>query len=397
MKNSNNPSPVPGRILSLILLTFTILLWPGFLERVISLDRVANLRLAAHGLQLLLGIMTVASLRTQRWINVFYVRAFPTRQQLVLSISCLLLSLIVSLGFAEIACRFLEIPFKPQWTPAENALAQFDPELGWSYIPNISLVQPFGSERRKVAMHFDDVGSRVRAPGDQHDRSAPSVIFVGGSYTMGHGLFYEETFAGQLDSRPEFSFQVVNFGVQAYGTDQSLLLLKRYFSEFNTKVVVYGFTSSHVERNENYDRRLLHPETRFLGTKPKFALKKDGTLYLDKRPLQYEDLIYSRIWALLQVALLDYGPPRSLDLTRALLREMRNYVESAGATLIVLFWSRDEAPAQGLGLKIVNPTANPPSGWHEWEIPGDKHPDARANLHVARLLLKEFKRLVPTN
>ena len=79
------------------------------------------------------------------------------------------------------------------------------------------------------------------------------MLFVGGSFTMGHGVQYEDTFVGQVEAMPQFPYQAVNLGVQGFGTDQSLLLLKRHFNKFNTIAVVYTFIEDHIVRNANYE------------------------------------------------------------------------------------------------------------------------------------------------
>jgi hypothetical protein len=380
---------MPGRILTLLSLSLTILLWPGFLERVISLDwQVGNVRPVVYGLQGLFAAVAVGSLRAQRWINAFFVAEFP-RKELILAIGFFFLSL----GAVEIACRWLDIPFKRRWTPSETALAQFDPELGWSYIPNHSAVQQFGTERREVAMHFDNTGARVRVPGIRRDPCAPTLLLVGCSFTMGHGLFYEETMAGLLESMTAFPLQVVNLAVQGYGTDQSLLMLRRHLPRFNTKAVVYGFvcgSDDHVRRNTNYDRRLIHPQARFLSTKPMFALKSDGTLYLKRTPQKYEEFFDLHLWGLVRIAWTRYGPVPTPDVTRALVQEIRDYVSSNRATFVVLNWTTcPKDYFQGIQLNLVN---GPPD-WTKWRIPGDGHPDARANQYITQRLLEEFKRL----
>jgi hypothetical protein len=197
-----------------------------------------------------------------------------------------LLSLGLSLIVAEGLMRLLHVQFHAKWPSVEHGLARFDPELGWSYHPSRSVTQEFGEEHRNVPMYFDDRGRRVRKPGDRANRSAPTVLFTGDSFLFGHGVTYDESFVGRLASLPDFPWQVVNCGVQGYGTDQSLLLLKRQFNNFETKVVVYTFIPDHVYRNEYYDRRILNPRSLFVGTKPLFALKPDGSLYLAKTPVK---------------------------------------------------------------------------------------------------------------
>jgi hypothetical protein len=298
---------------------------------------------------------------------------------------------------AEFMGYLFNFPFVQTWTPSENALAQFDPELGWVYVANRSTVQTFGTDPRDIEMHFSSIGSRVRFPEKRLDPSAPTVIFVGCSVTMGHGLFYEETVAGVLEAMPAFPLQIINLGVQGYGTDQALLLLKRYFRRFNTKVVVYGFICDHLRRNANYDRRHIYYRGRFLGTKPLFALRSDGTLYLKKEPRKYEDLHNSpRLWAIAQIVMAKYGPKPTPDLTRALVQEMRHYVSSQGATFVLLDWSWEcinDDYFRGMNLNRVNLADKAPSGWRTWTVPGDPHPEVKSNRYAARRLFDELKRL----
>lgn len=291
----------------------------------------------------------------------------------------------------ELAFRAFEFPFRTRWSPSESALARFDAELGWTYVPDHSAVQRFGSAERPVAMHFDAIGARVRAPGVVRDPAAPTLLLVGCSTTMGHGLPYEETFAGRLEDTPGFPYQVVNLGVQAYGTDQALLMLKRQFDRFDTRAVVYGFVGAHVRRNANADRRLLFPRARFVGTKPLFALRDGKELYLTRRPRRYDERIACHVCDALRFAWTRFGPEPDLALTRALILAMKRYAESRGASFTLVHWrfgSQPRPPGSFLGipLDLVDTGADAPPGWSAWRIPGDGHPDARAHARVARLL-----------
>ena len=317
-----------------------------------------------------------------------------------------LLSVSLTVAAAEVVLRVAQIPFRVGWIPSENALARFDPELGWSYIPGRSHTQAFGASHREVSMHFDALGARVGRPGVVHDPTRATVLFVGDSYTMGHGLPYEETFVGRLDGDPGFALQVVNLGVQAYGTDQALLLLERQIGHFRTVAVVYTFIADHVLRNGNDDRRLLIPTARFLGTKPLFGLRRDGSLYLRKRAARYEDLWQSSLWNWVRLAWQRHGPAADPRLTLALVRRMREVAASRRAPLVMVVWR--QGPPQG-GVPVIDwadpatsPVAaghvvdtglDPPAGWDTWQISGDSHPDAAAHARVARLVKEEFARL----
>lgn len=323
-------------------------------------------------------------------------------------VAILLVAVVVILGVTEGVLRWLEIPFHATWTPSENAMAEFDPELGWVYKPASSFVVPFGSERRLVPIHFDPLGARVAGPEGSRDPDLPTVFFVGGSYTMGHGLPYEETFVGRLDADPSFPFQVINLGVQGYGTDQSLLRLERYLDRFHTVAVVYTFIEDHILRNDVSDRRLIIPYARFLGTKPRFALDADGDLELVDRPRRYDEMFQLQLWNWIRLFWFQNGPAPRSEVTRALVGRMRDEVEARGASFLVVNWVQDIQYPETTGptipwagpppldlprLDVLDTGIDAPPGWDSWVIPGDFHPDAGAHARVAGLVRERFARL----
>jgi hypothetical protein len=302
------------------------------------------------------------------------------------------------MALGEIVLRVLGLPFRVQESRSEHRLAQYDPDVGWVYIPNQTVTQKFGDAQREIAMHFDEIGSRVADAKHKRDPSAPTALLIGGSFTMGQGVTYEESLAGQLEATPDFEYQVVNLGVQAYGADQSLLLLERHFDRFNTKVVVYGFICDHVERDSVADRRLIRPYVPYHGTKPLFALDRNGVLYQKAKPRNTQDERYFRIWAALKVALAHYGPAPELKLSRSVVDRMRNFVESRDAVFLVVNWAFDEPepvcgdePFKGMALEVIDTSWDAPAGWESWRIPGDGHPDPRAHQRVASLIVERFR------
>ena len=320
----STPSGTPPLVISALFVGLAVLFWPGILGRMISLDwRWGNLAHPARNLTLLFGVVAVVILIARRPVAAIWARIFPTRRRLLFVLASVAFSILFSLLLIEAGLRIAGLPFRMKNSPPVNAVAQFDPQIGWVYIPNKTVVQPFGPDHRPVTMNIDENGSRVAAPGVHHDPAKPSILFVGDSFMVGHGVQYEESLTGRLEAMPEFPFQAVNFAVQGYGTDQSLLMLERQFARFNTRAVVFEFIPDHLNRNENYDRRVLFPSDRFLGTKPLFGVRSDGTLYLRKPALRLENLHYSRIGAVLDILLYRYGPRVTDTLTRALVEEMR--------------------------------------------------------------------------
>jgi hypothetical protein len=307
---------------------------------------------------------------------------------------------VLSLGLAELVLTMLDRPFRQSWEPSENAVARFDPELGWSYVPNAAATQHFAESGRHVEVAFDEFGARVARAGDGHDPARPSLLLVGCSFTMGHGLTFAESIAGHLRQIPDFPLQGINFAVQGYGTDQALLQLRRHMANFNVKVVVYGFLCDHVRRNAVHDRRLLHPDGRFLGTKPRFQLTADGDLVQTHRPERYDGRTRSRLFDLVRVVWTRYGQRHSLDLTRALVQEMREFATSRHASFLVLDWNSGEEAEwcgrmvlDGLGIPVVRLADHAPDGWTEWRLPGDLHPDSRMTRYAAERLHGAIKTL----
>jgi hypothetical protein len=317
----------------------------------------------------------------------------------------LLLGSILGFFLAEAICRWAQIPYHEKWTPSETALARFDPDLGWSYVPDRTVYQKF--DGRLVPLHFNSDGMRVPTPGLTYDASKPTVLFIGCSYTMGHGLPYEETFVGRLAASPGMPYQVVNLGVQAYGSDQALITLKKFLSRFNTKVVVYTFLPVHIARNGNYDRRTWFPTGKFVGTKPLFGLDGDNRLVLKKRPKLYGDYLQSWFYDLVKIELLKRTkrfPPYPTDLTRKIIGEMRDYSESHGARFVLLYWDwafydfMNEVQAtvpvedvfEGLHLDLIRVSGKAPPHWKSMRL-SSGHPDRVLSGHVGNVLKEHLE------
>ncbi len=304
--------------------------------------------------------------------------------------------LLILLFLLEGICRLIGIPYKQDWIPNEYGFARFDPELGWSYIPNKSAVNETGN--LKIPVYLDENGIRIPSPDFRFDYSKPSILLIGGSFTMGHGLLYEESFVGRFASFKGVPYQVVNLGVQGYGSDQALLTLKKFLPKFNTKIVVYTFIEDHIYRNGNYDRRALIPTAKFLGTKPLLAIDKDGRLYLKRKPVLYKDYLNSYLLDFLKISIgkkLGLFPPYPEDLTRAIIKEMKRYIEDNNAHFVVINWRWTEKDYtkifDDMDVNVIDTLKDAPPGWAEMRLFGGVHPDAEASKHVAKLLLEYFE------
>ena len=402
---SSHPSPslLPGAVLCALLAGFAVLLWPQVLRNFFPLQwQVGNVAPAAFLLSLASAIAALVCWLGRRRFSSRLARIFASRRQALFAAGTLLLAVVAFAGLAEIGLRLFQIPFRLGWTPAEYRISRFDPDLGWSYLPNLSTVERFGSAGRPVAIYTDATGNRVPAPDTRPNPAAPTALFVGCSYTFGHGLPFEETFVGRLASIPGLPLQVVNLGVQGYGTDQSLLSLEQVLPKFNTKVVIYTFLLDHVKRNDNADRRFIFPKARFPGTKPRFAVGSDGALRQVSRPLSYDQVPDCHLCDLVQLFWNRWGPEPSVGLTRALVKAMKDYVESKGAVFVLVLWTNPhrmpsdqlaEALFPGLHANVVDVGAGAPASFPQWMIPGETHPDARAHAFVAQRIAAKLQEL----
>ena len=392
-----------GVLLAALLLALAIFTWPHVLVRFVPLQwQIGNVSGYAGLLSLGLALGALVSWLARRRISSRLRRSFPSRRHALYAALSLVLALAVFLGLSEIALRLFQVPFRVGWTPAEYRISRFDPALGWSYLPNLSTVQRFGSQGRQVAIYTSAAAYRVAAPRASADAAAPTLIFAGCSYTFGHGLPYEETFPGRVASLPGNPLQVINLGVQGYGTDQSLLSLKEMMPKLNAKVVVYTFLLDHVKRNDNADRRFIFPKARFPGTKPRYELASDGSLRETSRPRRYEEMRDCHLCDLVELAWNHWGPAPNVPLTQALVKAMKEYVESRGAIFVLALWTNPhsiptdqlmETLFPGLHANVVDVGHGAPPAFPQWMIPGETHPDARAHAYVASRIAAELARL----
>lgn len=148
----------------------------------------------------------------------------------------------------------------------------FDSLLGWTTV-----------QARRL-------GGRAAYP----PRPAPGVVRVAGfgnSFMRGAEVAAEDSWMSQLE-RADTSgrLEVLNFGVAAFGTDQSLLQYRRDGRGMAPAIVLIGLAPDNLRRNVNVYRRFLSTVGPPL-TKPRFLLGPEGGLALLPNPLRRpEDL-----------------------------------------------------------------------------------------------------------
>jgi hypothetical protein len=194
---------------------------------------------------------------------------------------------------------------------------------------------------------------------------------LGDSVTFGTGVGDDETFSHLLDTRPEL--EVMNLGVDGYGTDQALIRLEREGLAWRPQVVVLNF----CVRNDYFDNALKVALYDGRSPKPYFTLDGAGLIRHDSH-LRLSGRRKAAVWLMEQSHLVnallslgrtpaqavgeggdeaDWGDrrqavladfERAAEITRRLILAMAARSAEAGAAFVVVIhpdrraWSGDE-------------------------------------------------------
>jgi hypothetical protein len=151
----------------------------------------------------------------------------------------------------EIGVR-LFVP-KPYWQSHEfTADWQLDTVIGWVQKPNLDVtcMTEYGW---LVRFQTNDDGlipfdaQRQRHPGKLR------IMIFGDSTVVGRSVPDNNTVSYQLQNCLKINninAEVINAGVQGYGTDQSLLLMERLIPLYHPDIVIYGFCQNDLGENQ---------------------------------------------------------------------------------------------------------------------------------------------------
>lgn len=285
-------------------------------------------------------------------------------------------SLIVSLFILELILRYVHYPqygCERIEDVSENSIARFDPILGWRYKPSLSTKGEYD-----IVYTFSQEGYRTEDIDIKTNFDKPRILIVGDSFLFGHGIPFTETFGFKLDKRLNHEYEVLNFAVQAYGTDQIFISLQELLPQYTPSIVIMDIGNEQYLRNTSRDRREFIKCARFLGTKPLYRLVNDK-LTLISKPELYASYDNPRLLLLIRKALEKPLPLRLEEgkkITNVLLRDIKNYVEANGAQLYLINVADNTSPA--VETNILGATINfeeaTGSGFYISE--SDHHPNA---------------------
>jgi hypothetical protein len=261
-------------------------------------------------------------------------------------------SVIFSLLIAEVASRrFLSRLNRVDRTNQFLSFHQPDPRIGWV------LTSDSMKFRHRLVLHgelqYDVIytvtnGHRLTSA---HPHDGPAIITTGCSFTFGHGVNDQDTWPWLLQEKLP-TYEVINVGVMAYGTDQALMAAERQVlsSPHHTTAVVLGLADFQIERNRSSQRWLVFA---YPFAKPFFAMNSGDVEYERQvrfwAPGSLGD--HSSFFAHLTDVLADtyYGIPshdRATQLTAALVTTFAKRFQALGVrfAVVLLPWPHDQFP-----------------------------------------------------
>jgi hypothetical protein len=151
-----------------------------------------------------------------------------------------LLKLVTLVVAAMVATLIGEIGLRLFWRglslpdDERSLMYRYDKTLGWFPIPNRQAYL-LGSRKFGVAHNSEGFRGPERSTNDK-----PAIVFLGDSFVWGYDVDAAERFTDKLQAK-HAEWNIYNFGISGYGTDQEYLLLQQYFDAYKPKLVFLLF------------------------------------------------------------------------------------------------------------------------------------------------------------
>jgi len=171
------------------------------------------------------------------------------------------------------------------WDDRDTSYFVYDRELGWTVGPN---------RKSKNGLYFSSIeGIRSGRPNVRMADQSPGfrVALIGDSNAFSFEVPFEQSWGYQLQQLLGDDVQVLNFGVDGYGIDQTYLRFQRDVRPWNPQVVLIGFIAHDLKRT-----MAVYPFVSFEWpgylVKPRFAME-NGEPTLLNVPLPTPEEIFN--------------------------------------------------------------------------------------------------------
>lgn len=326
------------------------------------------------------------------------------RKTLIFGVVSVALMATFTLAAAELLARLMgiqpwdKVDLQIHVTPGGRLFTPH-PTRGYTQLPG-AFVVTLPDEYSFTMTHLPS-GLRITHPLATYTdtRSKPEIWIMGCSFTHGWSLNDQDTYPWLLQARlPQY--EVVNYGVEGYGTLHTLIQLREALTtQPPPRVVVYAYASLHDERNTFLrNRRKTIALRNGLGPlfQPYVRLDRHGYLHGAMAAVDYTEFPFMRYSAFVHFLEVTYNRfedtwIHSHQVSQRLLLEMvelanQYHVEFILATIAEDARTREMlafAQAQGLMGADISVNSSRPEYTNQ---PYDSHPSPLANAHYAERL-----------
>lgn len=274
-----------------------------------------------------------------------------------------------------------------------------NPILGYAALPGRFKVTIDGSYSFTIT-NLDNT-LRVTHPFVASSAKTKAGIWIfGDSITYGWSVNDKDTYPWLLQEKlPDY--EVVNFGVNGYGTLQNLIQLREALKNGNEpKVVVLAYASWHDARNTFIrGRRKMLARAASLGpvNQPYARLDSSGQLNVSIDTLEYRPFPLMRYSAFIHALEESYDRyeerhSQSHEITKAIIKEFADLCKARGIELVVAGLTSDPTTLDMLsycksaGLTTVDVWVDLLNIKENSNLPYDSHPSAIAHQQYAQKL-----------
>ncbi len=288
-----------------------------------------------------------------------------------------------------------------------KGLAHKDPVLGYAPVPGASVRSRAvrdGVVLYDVTYTIGQDGWRITYPAPNADTA---VVFFGCSFTLGEGLQDDENFAYLVGKLSKGRYKVFNYGLSGYGPHHMLALIQHGLPElakYKRIVAFHVAIRGHQRRSAGLSPWDKDGPRYFLenGKVVRRGTFADNPPYFWEGPME-DWFSHSYTFLGLREQLTEVlGPLKTLrerlELTEAIIvesaREFRR--QFPGSTFEVLAWPPDTAEMLTAALEKQGVPVIDVEQWlpgyakdsEQYAIPGDGHPNAKADRLVAQHIVE---------
>jgi hypothetical protein len=196
-------------------------------------------------------------------------------RSILLSLAATLIGLAAAFGLAEGALRVAGVSPELMYVP--------NPWYGWSHQPGARFVRE--TEGATVRIEINDLGLRDRPFALDKPEGTYRILVLGDSFIEALQVPLTHTFAKQLEAqlapygrKRGCTIEVMNGGVSAFGTDNSLLYYRHDGRRFEPDLVLLGFYLGNDIRNNWFELENIDAGG---ARKPHFVPRGDGIELVD--------------------------------------------------------------------------------------------------------------------